>query len=258
MDYSKIGHRLKLVRERKGLSYEQIFEITRIQPSILKDIEEGKTSVSPVFLKGFIKTYARSLGQDAEDLFKEAETKDAQEDTNAKEIKESNENNESKKRNYLKHLWPLLGLFIVFQVAIWIVNTSKKSSEEDFIMAEDESPHPEGKAVESIKPETQENIEATIQTENITEKDQTLFHKIKNSVFTEDLLIKSSEVLEIYFKVDKKSTVTKRLEPSLWFHIKAKESIYLRFDENRGYVQIFHNGKQVPFENTPFFERTFQ
>ena len=76
MDYSRIGNRLKLVRERKGLSYEQIFEITRIQPSILEGIEEGKATVSPVFFKGFIKNYARSLGIDPEEMFKEAQRED--------------------------------------------------------------------------------------------------------------------------------------------------------------------------------------
>ena len=49
MNYSKIGEHLRLIRERKGLSYEQIFEITKIQPSILQGIEEGQSPVSPVF-----------------------------------------------------------------------------------------------------------------------------------------------------------------------------------------------------------------
>ena len=33
----------------------KIFEVTRIQPSILKDIEEGKSSISPILLKRIYK-----------------------------------------------------------------------------------------------------------------------------------------------------------------------------------------------------------
>ena len=60
--YSKIGAQLKLVRERKGLSLYQVFEVTRIQASILRDIEEGSSDMAPVFLKSFIKTYCQFFG----------------------------------------------------------------------------------------------------------------------------------------------------------------------------------------------------
>lgn len=262
-DYSKIGHHLKLVRERKGLSYEQIFEITRIQPSILKDIEEGKVSISPVFLKGFIKTYARFLGQDVEDLFKKEDKQEEDE-----KIKETDKSDKNKKRIYLKYLWPLPGLFIV--LAVWMLNTPNKDSKENSIVLEDETPLLNQKATEDIKPKIQENTTMETQRENFTEigetqkedfpeENTTLFHQIKTSAFKQDLLIQSSEPLDIYFKLDKKSNmVTKTLQASTWFHIKAKESIYLRFDENRGQVQIFYNGKQVLFDNRPFFEKTFQ
>ena len=67
----KIGAFLKTQRERKGLSFDQIYDLTRIQPEILKGIEEGSAKVAPVFLKGFIKTYAKALGIEEEDLQKE-------------------------------------------------------------------------------------------------------------------------------------------------------------------------------------------
>ena len=260
MDYSKIGHHLKLVRERKGLSYKQIYEVTRIQPSILKDIEEGKSSVSPVFLKGFIKTYARFLGQDIEDIFKKARKEDKPEDDNKIKKATSNENkDEHIKRNYLKHLWPLLGLFIVFQVAVWIVNTPKKDNKGIPLITEKEKSDSKQETVEDVKSKAQKNITVEIQKEDFPEEEESLLHQIKKSAFTQDLLIQSSEPLVIYFKLDKNSAmVTKTLQASVWFHIKAKESIYLRFDENRGQVQIFYNGQQIPFDNTPFFERTFQ
>ena len=62
MDYLKIGKKLKSVREKKGLSLHQIFEVTRIQPSILTEIETGQFQKSEIFLKNFIKTYCEALG----------------------------------------------------------------------------------------------------------------------------------------------------------------------------------------------------
>ncbi len=267
MDYSKIGHRLKLVRDRKGLSYEQVFEITRIQPSILEDIEEGRASISPVFLKGFIKTYALFLGLDVQELFKEIKEEN-EKDNNSVKKNEENNKDDKKERSYLKYILPLLGLFIIFQISIWILNSSKKdmtrTEMEDYL------------GRKSVKHESVQNIKGT--KKNITHEDQnvetqntavesaqaglpenqTLFHQIKNAAFIKDILIKSSEPLEVYFKVDQKSTFTKTLQPSVWFYIKAKESIYLRFDENRGSIQLFYNGEQVDTGNKTFFERTFQ
>ena len=176
-DYSKIGLHLKLVREQKGLSYEQIFEITRIQPSILKDIEEGKSSISPVFLKGFIKTYARFLGQNFEELFKKVNQEDKQEkDEKVKKVKknnENNENNENKKRNYSKYIWLLLGLFIVFQVTVWLVNTPNKDREENPILTEDEKTDLKQEPTEDIQPTIQKNIITETQKENSQEADET-------------------------------------------------------------------------------------
>ena len=75
MDYKKIGAFLKKEREQKGLSYPQVFEITRIQPSILKSIEEGEPQISEVFFKNFIKTYVKFLGLDLHEVLKEDEIK---------------------------------------------------------------------------------------------------------------------------------------------------------------------------------------
>ena len=280
MDYSKIGNRLKLERERKGLSYEQIFEITRIQPSVLKEIENGNSSISSVLIKGFIKTYARTLGFDLEIFFKEIEEKEKKKEEERNEAKRFDNNEKNKKRNYLKYLL----ICFVISIAIWVLNPSKKTETKDLITIKEEESHTEKTATEEtvtedriiketatektviedrIIKETATEKETAIENKTISEKDslektQTLFQQIKASTFTKDLLIQSSASLEIYFKVDKKSTITKILEPSVWFHIKAKESIYFRLDEKREDIQMFYNGKQVHIGTDQFFEKTFQ
>ena len=70
---NQVGAYLKAEREKKGLSHEQIYEMTRISPDILKKIEEGKVLSSQIFLKSFIKVYAQALGLEPEPLLKEWE-----------------------------------------------------------------------------------------------------------------------------------------------------------------------------------------
>jgi cytoskeleton protein RodZ len=51
-------------RERKGLNYEQIYEMTRLRPTTLEALEneDWDNLPSPVFVTGFIRSYARALG----------------------------------------------------------------------------------------------------------------------------------------------------------------------------------------------------
>ena len=290
MDYSKIGHHLKLERERKGLSHEQIFETTRIQPSILKDIEEGKVSVAPVFLKGFIKTYARFLGLDYEALFEKVEKENQIREEQKDPKEEPCLRDKKQRRAYLKYLLFALGFFIVFQTFLFL-NRSKKSSkhsqtkegnpifqpdkakdtkvEKVYQTSEDQkdSELEEQKETTAVEQEKTTAVTAAKEQKNEGEsieeghsakkKHPNLFDQLHGSVFKKELLIQSSESLKIYFKVDQQSAVTKTLEPVVWFHIKAKNSIYLRFDDNQGEVQMYHNGKQMELFRKGFFEKTF-
>ena len=57
------GADLKAIREELGLAIETIHQETKIRLDYLHDIEEDKTEKlpAPVFLKGFVKSYLRSL-----------------------------------------------------------------------------------------------------------------------------------------------------------------------------------------------------
>jgi len=73
---TKLGELLKAEREKKGLSLHEIGMGLKINPKILKAIEEGTTSDLPAktFLRGFVKSYAQYLHLDAKqilDLFQE-------------------------------------------------------------------------------------------------------------------------------------------------------------------------------------------
>lgn len=61
------GRILKGEREKRGLTYQDMSETTRLRPSIIKAIENEAwdTLPSPAFARGFMKTYAKALSMDA-------------------------------------------------------------------------------------------------------------------------------------------------------------------------------------------------
>ena len=58
-----VGKLLRNERERKGLGYDEISEMTRIRPYILQALEAEDWACLPstIFVKGFIRSYARAL-----------------------------------------------------------------------------------------------------------------------------------------------------------------------------------------------------
>ena len=67
-----LGEFFKQVRETKGLTLEEVALKTRIQPDYLKALEEENYAKLPdqVFAKGFVRTYARSMGLDEDDALR--------------------------------------------------------------------------------------------------------------------------------------------------------------------------------------------
>ena len=64
-----VGEFFKQVRETKGLTVDDVASKTRIRPDYVKALEEGNFAKLPdqVFARGFVRSYARSLGLDEED-----------------------------------------------------------------------------------------------------------------------------------------------------------------------------------------------
>jgi cytoskeletal protein RodZ len=65
-----IGALFRNEREKQNLSYVQISQLTRIRPHILEALEneDWDRLPSPVFVKGFIRSYARALGMEEENV----------------------------------------------------------------------------------------------------------------------------------------------------------------------------------------------
>jgi cytoskeletal protein RodZ len=67
-----IGCSLRQLRQEHSLSIEEVAERTRIQPRLLRALEEGQMNVlpEPVYIQGMIKKYGESLGVNALELAK--------------------------------------------------------------------------------------------------------------------------------------------------------------------------------------------
>ncbi|KEK25680.1 helix-turn-helix domain-containing protein [Bacillus gaemokensis] len=70
---TELGQKLKEAREAKGLSIDQLHEVTRIQKRYLVTIEEGDYSILPgaFYTRAFIKQYADAVGLNGEELLTE-------------------------------------------------------------------------------------------------------------------------------------------------------------------------------------------
>ena len=64
-----VGEFFRQVREAKGLTVEEVASKTRIRSDFVKALEDGNFAKLPdqVFARGFVRSYARSLGLDEED-----------------------------------------------------------------------------------------------------------------------------------------------------------------------------------------------
>lgn len=66
---NSLGSKLQIAREFQGLTLEQIASTTRVREHYLKALEEDRFDCLPqkVFVKGFVRSYARSLNLDEEE-----------------------------------------------------------------------------------------------------------------------------------------------------------------------------------------------
>jgi cytoskeletal protein RodZ len=67
---SSVSDRLREAREAHGLSIYQVADITKIRTDHIRALEEGRFDAfaAPVYVRGFIRTYARLLRLDTDEI----------------------------------------------------------------------------------------------------------------------------------------------------------------------------------------------
>jgi len=67
-----VGEYLKSEREKRGISLEEVARITKVTIRYLQTIEAGSVEGLPstIFVRGFVKDYAKTIGLDGDDIVK--------------------------------------------------------------------------------------------------------------------------------------------------------------------------------------------
>ena len=113
----EIGEVLRSTREEKGLSFEEISEITKIQTRYLQALEEGDTRVFPgeVYIKGSLRSYARVLNLDESELMAQYNQMKAQ---NLDPVEKEKEKEKKAKPLYTRSdgIWKnlMVGILVIF------------------------------------------------------------------------------------------------------------------------------------------------
>ncbi len=179
------GALLKKKREEMSLSYDQIAQTTKIRPHILQALEEEDWNSLPSspFVRGFIRSYARSLGLN-EDVVADAYREISEEMVVPTEVERKPARRKKGKALYIFSVLILLaGLFFLFTNGeqIWegISNTA-------------------GKEAERISPDIQpRKVEDLHEGENPASTDSQVAAPIKPTASSKDSSPQSSSELEI-------------------------------------------------------------
>lgn len=118
----ELGARLKKIREEKGISLEDLQEMTKIRKSYLVAIEEGNESVLPgeVYLKGFLKSYAQAIGMNPQEVmadYEKLQGSDLEEEREA--LEEMLRNGEPRFKPFTIHLIIILAIVAIILFSIF-------------------------------------------------------------------------------------------------------------------------------------------
>src|SRR5579863_8894855 len=147
MPGTPLGERFRAAREARGLSLSDVSEQVRIRSVYLAAIEEEqwKAIGAPVYVRGFLRTYARFLGLDPEDIVQtfNREVPSAGTPSDASSALSSRSERSSKPGTML--LW-IAGVVAVLLVAFVAYNAMTMRRESAPVALESAAPSPPASA----------------------------------------------------------------------------------------------------------------
>lgn len=166
MNFQELGLTLQREREAKGLTIEAVMEATKISRINLVALESGDRSTlpHPVYTKGFIKSYARLLGLDPDELSmvvdreyqsEAAEVEEVSYDVSPAAEKAFQETDAPVKRK--RSAWPSIFVFLAVAVAVvlLVLNLNKSGDKPTLDVVPD-------KAVEQQAAPTEQAVEPQV------------------------------------------------------------------------------------------------
>jgi cytoskeletal protein RodZ len=186
---TELGDRLKQERETKGLSLNQLQDMTKIQKRYLVGIEEGNYSSMPgkFYVRAFIKQYAEAVGLDPDEIFEQYQNEiptTYNEDLPEQLSRVQSRKNMSSSTSKIIDLLPkiLIGIFVIGAGVLlwyWLVQSAEDQTNEQ--VTEENNP---------VNIEEPENVMDDEESTNVENDD-----KIEEEVESDEEPIEESEQL---------------------------------------------------------------
>ena len=125
------GSHLKHEREMRGISLEEIAASTKIQIRYLQALENNQFDQLPgtVFIKGFVRSYAKTIGCNADDLISAYDESIGSPQQDADQIeRDLADRQDSQGRSARINLLGVVALVAVLAVGVWYWNAPQSSS----------------------------------------------------------------------------------------------------------------------------------
>ena len=245
--FQRVGELLKSARKSQNLSLQDIVEQTRINQNILTQIEEGRVEEhpGPVFLKGFLRSYAKVVGCDPEEIVKKAdlgnEVKDKEKTLYINELPDM----PSKSKKF--SIWKVfIILFIlggvIYSGFIFFINTEKGQTQGQ---EESQVKQPVVKPVKQpvVKPMVSDlsNQETVSETPNLLDENVNLGHQ------TYSFVIESRKTVWIRIQIDENLPFETKMFPGQQLNIQSQQGIKITAGESSA-IRVFFDGESVFYQ----------
>ncbi len=249
-----IGEYLKSIRKSMDASLETVAAKTKININYLNAIEEGRFNDLPgeVFVKGFLRSYARFLGIGEADVINrynqfKKETKETVPLENKSE--EPAQKDEILKLD-IKKITPIIGsIIVIFLIILAILFLRTESPVKKAEKREDKKVKTEKteKAVEKPKDVIEAPVQALDKKEAEPPAPQPKIEQVKKEKGGLSLVINAAEQSWLMITIDDKEKKDILLQPGEKISLKAEKNFLLTLG-NAGGVDIEFNGKRLePF-----------
>jgi cytoskeleton protein RodZ len=283
MTLQEIGCLLREERERQGKSIEEIMEATRISRRNIAAIEAGdeKDLPHPVYAKGFVRSYARVLGLDAD------EVADRLAATYAPEEEDEEESSSCRQTQSLPHVstgsrkspWLVIVAVIVLLILLgWLVwsvgSGTQEEASEDFPPASVEAPPAPAPPAAVPEPAIPEQGEGALESDlpvvpaaNATQAQPALPEEQGEESVPSAMQEPAAEIPVEPVKEPNRIHITVKAGEQCWLQaqlddgqireafIRDGQSVTFTFEDqgwvrlgNAGGVQVTFNGASVPFD----------
>ena len=256
--FKEVGLRLKSAREAQNLSLEDIIDKTRINRSILAQIEEGRIEQHPgaVFLRGFLRTYATVVGLDPEEIVNASGLSQQEVDQEQKlYLNELSDIPPPRAKFSFVKLFIILLIVVGSAVACWYFfiyqGTTLSPQQKDVVkeqtIKEETMTEDVGKvtlpttANDRQQPELKQEEKPQQEHSQSTQVEQANIVPVSKML---SLVIESRKIVWLRIKIDNQAPFETQMRPGEQLNIQAKEGLLVSIGDKSA-TRVFLNGDLI-------------